>query len=725
MERAYFFSGQRVSDEDINTITSTISADVKHRTIDFFTPGVVGNNSDVFVLNDLNNTIRILPFVAYNTAGERINVYKEIGALALDLSKPEERRLRQRGNLEEQDFGWELNTTYDIYIAYIEKPGKPKAQYTTGIFYPTRVYTGFEFYAIRPGIDNITSESGNTAMVRLCRITYDGTTLSIVTDGYMDIASMPASKIFTTENAEPTVVYNPLTPVSIQDHIMCLGSGTPSPQNPHGYTPEDLGFDAVSVQTHEQRMHTSGLTGSRSALNSCLYIGLNSITTAQDNLILHNLAGSERLHINGNWLSSIALTGSSFFLQFYDGTAPNYTSLPEGTYRIGLTTTTGEIVVGANTTESIAGRQMIVSKDSSAIYELTRISLIDINTFEKSGYFPLAEFVFVPTNGGEKPISTILNTVPRSNFTSKRDMRVFGSTSTNELATEKVNGEDYLKLPYTVLVNKVVLANGTEISNSSTLPVGYIQGLIVNYASDNTITVTKGSARDSKNLKDIVLNVNMTKRVDLPWVPGGISGAVGGLQNAANPYLNTPGGYPLHVFVIMTETGTVDVAIDTDVTGVHIVSSTSATATYKYIRRIGSVAVRPQYGTSQQDTQGNVISTDTAILAPFLAYQVGTGVWTYYRDRTELFVYANSDQEPDYRKKFTQTMVPSGSLFLGKFNAVGTGTINYYTLQAPAVISMVTGTTFEVPMSDQTLRLSEQWNANNHIYCVAYYDGRN
>ena len=90
MERAYFFEGQQVAAEDLNAISDTLGEDMKNRTIDFFSKGVIGSNSDVFVLNDLNNTIKIEPFIAYTSDGERINMYKQIRSLAMDKSDPDD-----------------------------------------------------------------------------------------------------------------------------------------------------------------------------------------------------------------------------------------------------------------------------------------------------------------------------------------------------------------------------------------------------------------------------------------------------------------------------------------------------------------------------------------------------------------------------------------------------------------------------------------------------------
>ena len=139
MERVNFFDGQSIEAEDLNASVDLIASNVKKRTVDFFSKGVIGERTAKFVQNDANNKIKILPFIAYSPTGERINMYTTIGGLALNISEEttdpmQKYRLRQQGDLPSTDFGWVSGETYVIYINYLEKAGKPKEQKTTGLF---------------------------------------------------------------------------------------------------------------------------------------------------------------------------------------------------------------------------------------------------------------------------------------------------------------------------------------------------------------------------------------------------------------------------------------------------------------------------------------------------------------------------------------------------------------------------------------------------------------
>ena len=712
MERTYFFAGQRVSQEDMNNITETLGYEIKHRTVDFFSKGVVGAINSVFVLNDTNNSIRIEPFIAYNNNGERINMYKEIRALGLDLTNPDEHRLRQQGTLDALDFGWKRDINYDIYVCYIEKAGRPQAQYSTGKFYPTRIYTGFEFWAIDASTTDQELLNKVNSMVRLCRLNYDGINLHINSSGYLDFSSVDATKVYTKTGMNKTTVYDPTTAVSMAQHIMCIGSGTPTASNPHGYTPEDLGFDTQSVQTHEKRMHTAGLSGDRSSVTSGLYIGLNGITTAQDNLILYNLNANEKLHSNGSWLSTIPIIKEAFaFIHFHDGNAPYFNPLPAGTYRFGIRPEDGQLFCGTNNAAiSNANRYVTIASDSAGLFELARIQVQFISAYNAANVFDIAEFQFDPTTSPQKPISYIVNEIPRSNFIKKIDLRKFGSVDSAEFSTSKDGSENILTLPYTVQVDKLKLANGTTVGESAQMPIGYINGLLLTYNTTNTVTITAGRARDVSDRRDIVLNQNLTKQIDAPWVPGGTSIPVGGLMNnATSPRIPAGGGIPLHAFVIMTDAGDVDVAFDTDINAVNIRNSSATTAEYKYYRRIGSLYISHEYDSGKA-------------LHPFTTISSGRGTYTVYDQRLEL----TSNMYDFDNKRFKLTYVPGHSNLLGKFSFLSKTVENaIYTDLSRSAIPIYGGGMFEIYMNNQTMYTQSTWNFANNLYCVGYFDGRN
>lgn len=712
MERTYFFAGQRVSQEDMNNIVETLGSEIKHRTVDFFSKGVIGSNNSVFVLNDLNNTVRIEPFVAFNASGERINMYKEIRALGLDLTKENEHRLRQQGSLDPVNFGWNRDIPYDIYVNYIEKAGRPQAQYTTGKFYPTRVYTGFEFWAIDSNTTDQELLNTVKSMVRLCRLTYDGVNVNINSAGYLDFSSVDASKVYTKSGMNKTTVYDPTTAVSMAQHIMCIGSGTPTATNPHGYTPADLGFDTQSVQTHERRMHTAGISGNRASVTSGLYIGLNGITTAQDNLILYNLNSNESLHGNGAWLQSVPVIPEAFaFIQFQDGTSPYFTSLPAGTYRIGIRVEDGQLFVGS-TVSGIAdeNREVIISSDTASLMELTRVKVISMTAYNAANVFDLAEFQFDPTVNPQKPISYIVNDIPRSNFIKKTDLRTFGSVSSSELSTTKNGSTDILTLPYTLQVESLQLANGTIIGGSSTMPTGYINGLLLTYNTNNTVTITAGGARDAADGSDIVLAQNLTKQVNAPWVPGGTEIPVGGLMNnPTNPMIPAGGGIVLHAFVIMTTAGDVDVAFDTDINALNIRNAAATTSEYKCYRRIGSLYISQNYDSG-------------TILYPFTTIANELGTYTVYNQRMTL----TADLYDTRNRRFNHTYVPGGANIIGKFGYLAQAGVNsVYSEVNRSPIPVVGGGLVELILNSQVIYTESTWSFSNNLYCIGYFDGRN
>ena len=727
MDRTIFFDGQSVGAEDLNDTNARLIANIKQRTIDFFSKGVIGNKNSIFVHNGANNTVNILPFVAYTKTGERIYVYQTIGSLALDISASQTNplfkyRLRQQGGLDPDNFGWEINEPYQIYVNYIEKGAKPKVHETTGVFYPTRVNSGFEFYAI-PSYTPVDIDTTN--MVRLCQVTYDGTQLNIQTTGFIQFATMDASRIYTVAGATAPVSYNPYTQVSLQDHIMCLGSGVPTTTNPHGYTPEDLGFDTVSVQSHEKRMHTSGLTGtqaSRTSTSSAFFIEVNVKSATYDNLKLFNLAPNEYLHSNGFWLDSLNVKDvgdrNEVYIQFTYNNETTPTPLPNGVYFIGVNPDSGDIVIGSSIS-SPENYKIDVTKESTAETIVASVQLVDYETYLNSGAFDIATFKW-DSNLNPKPITQIPmreeNT--RSNFTEKTDERLFGYTSALDLVTTKdLKNNNILKLPYRVVIDDLYLSNGTNITGATTLAQGAIQGLQVKYVDTNKLQVTAGVCRDDTNTVDIRLTNSITKIIDEDWEPAK-TGATGGLSNQSgnmlSPFLDSSdASIGLHVFVIMSQTGEIDIAIDTAPNGANI-NNYAPVSMYIYKRRVGSLFI------TQEFISG---AAGSGITSPYITVEEGTGLWIYYKTP---YIMPASTFTVDH---WTKAGVPTGSLdsditFRGRFNSVLTGTSTFHSSLVPSSIIMAGAGVFDVHMSDQSLYVNNYDLTHDAVYCLGYYDSR-
>lgn len=721
MDRVYFFDGQSLGAEDLNDGVNRLAENIKQRTVDFFSGGVVGKRTESFVQNDVNSKIKILPFVAYTKDGERIYMYTTISGLALDISSSttdplQKYRLRQQGDLADEDFGWLLNETYYIYVNYIEKYGKPVEQKSTGKFYPSRVYSGFEFYAIPQSDPNVGIDTTN--MVRLCSLTYDGSLLSVLSSGFLKFASVDADKIYTSENASKTSSYNPRVPVSMEAHIMCLGSGTPTPTNPHGYTPEDLGFDTVSVQTHETRMHSAGISGTlaaRNSVSSAFYTLPNYRGGTYDNLILYNLAADEYLHSNGFWLKSLAVTNATkVFLQFTYENGEDINPFPAGSYTIGIEAESGAIFVGSSLSNA-SNYTMNVTTDSSGSNVIQKITLMTIADYSSLNLFSIAKFEWDPTL--PKPITNIIG-FTNSNFVTKTDLRVFGGTNSLDLTTNKqANNTDILNLPYTVSVNKLVLSSGVEITGASVLPYGFMQGFSLSYVSQNKVTVNPGICRDVTNIMDISLTTPITKVIDVAWEPGGYTGTpVGGLSNK-NSTMEAPvlsaDHTGLHIFVIKNTAGDVDVAIDTDVTGANIRTGTN-TQYYPYIRRVGSLYLSHLFSSG-------------IITQPYVTVPEGSGLWVFYTAQFELpqSIYTSTTNQ------WLKAGVPAGSsasqvFFKGHYNAYAITTTQAFYSNYVVGKTFVSGTApFDVYMADQALRTDATFPFGaEKVYCLGYYDAR-
>ncbi len=120
-------------------------------------------------------------------------------------------------------------------------------------------------------------------------------------------------------------------------------------------------------------------------------------------------------------------------------------------------------------------------------------------------------------------------------------------------------------------------------SGSVYFPTGHLYGLTLsNNGTDatNDIDIAAGTARDSTDSANMVLASALTKRLDATWAVGTNEGMLAsGAAIADTTY---------HIFLIKrTDTGVVDIAADTSVTGANVAANTDAAYTLR--RRIGSI----------------------------------------------------------------------------------------------------------------------------------------
>lgn len=179
-------------------------------------------------------------------------------------------------------------------------------------------------------------------------------------------------------------------------------------------------------------------------------------------------------------------------------------------------------------------------------------------------------------------------------LTASATLVVNGSTSVNY--TTAVNDllvfEGGSGLVYVNVIGATTFATRAE-ANAGTLttkavppaylyfPTGHLWGLTLSNNSTNKLDIAVGTCRDSGDTTNIILGSALTaKDLATAWAVGSSAGMLATGVAVAN------GTY--HIFLIMRpDTGVVDVAADTSVTGANIATNTNAAYTLK--RRIGSI----------------------------------------------------------------------------------------------------------------------------------------
>jgi hypothetical protein len=118
------------------------------------------------------------------------------------------------------------------------------------------------------------------------------------------------------------------------------------------------------------------------------------------------------------------------------------------------------------------------------------------------------------------------------------------------------------------------------------LPRSYIAGLTMSNDTDtdHDINITAGECRDSTNTYNIVLESEITKKIDATWAAGDDGGGMNDGEAVGNDTW-----YHVHLLFSPT-TGVVDVGFDTSLTAANLLADTAAVAAgHTKYRRLGSV----------------------------------------------------------------------------------------------------------------------------------------
>lgn len=643
MNRVSFFTGQSVSVEDLQYLQTSLADQIKTRTTDQFSKGVVSAVGD-YVAVDINTetgvpTMKFLPFAAYTASGERIDVYQEIRQLALDLTKPGNRELGTQGILDNDSFGWETNIPYTICVKYIERAGRPRPNVNTHEPYGSRIYSGFKFYAFRTNIDPL-EENGINPYIILASAIYTGDKLVITNKGVTQYAGIDASRVVVPANNSTTTNYDPFGETSAQQHIRCIGDPDfVSDKNPHGLTPKILGIDSNAVPEHEKLFHSSGFIGDPGSLTSCLYSTINARNLSVDEIVVYNFSGSELLNYQGKSINNLRYGQTRLFIDLEDESG----KLPSGTYIVYVNVNDGSLGIASQ--EQLATPRTFKLKYSAygdAVFTPEVVLNKDLDT---NFNCRLYSYTFVEDKVTTN-ISLGIPGIPKSNFTNKQDFRLFGSIAAINLQR---NYQNIFITDFPIKVPSIVFNDGTSLSTATSYPDGYISAsLLPRYISGTTIMVSPGRCKDSTNSKLMVLNKQLSKIITVAWTEGdGRGGLAPSLKLAAGTW---------HIFLVGQEGGVCDVAFDTSLKAENLVSSdptvSSPLSGYRYYRRIGSI-----YISSSQDT--------SKIIPEFMAISDGgNGINMVYLSPISPDLTNYSPAEGGYLIK-----VPSGITLKATLNA--------------------------------------------------------
>lgn len=582
MNRVSFFSGQQLTTEDFQYMQTALEEQIKNRTTDQYSKGVVSPVSD-YVAVDINTatgvpTMKFLPFAAYTNSGERVDVYQDIRKLALDLTNSSNRELGTQGILADSDFGWEVDTPYTICVKYIERAARPRPNVNNQEPYGTRVYSGFKFYAMRTNVDSL-EENGVNPYIILATAIYSDGKLSIVNKGVTEYAGIDASRVVVSASNVLTTNYTPYGETSAQQHIRCIGDPSyVSEKNPHGITPKILGIDSNAVPEHERLFHSSGFIGNVASTNSCLYTTINARNRSVDELVVYNFTGTELLNYKGKYLNNLRYGQSRIFIDLEDESG----MLPDGTYIVYVNVNDGSIGIASQ--ETLSSSRTFNIKYSAYGEVMFTPEVISNVSLDEDSNCRLFSFRFYnvkqPTN-----ISLGVPGILTSNFTDKQDYRIFGSISANNLQRDYRN---VFTMDFPIQTPKVIFDDGTSLDTATSYPDYYISPtLLPRYISSTNIVVSPGRCKDSTNRFLMTLPKQISKTVAKNWEEGD---AKGGLAPELKPAVGT-----WHLFLIAKPDGTCDVAFDTSLTAQNLINVNDFTQSkckgYGYYRRIASIYV--------------------------------------------------------------------------------------------------------------------------------------
>ena len=747
MNTVIFNSGQEVEPRDLMTSQLYLQNEIKDRSLDFISPGLLGTTKQ-YVYIDANNTLRFEPFKALNANGEVMQLVKSVSKLALHLGS-DDWRLTTRGTLSLNEWGFTPGIKYYICAKYITKYTRPRAHVISQQGKATRLSSGIELYAFPD--ESYLTEDGVKPYVILGRylINSNDNQSTLIIDGEAEYATIDPTKIKAGgPTANKTTLYNPTNlAVSFAEHIMALGSAVPTPDNPHGM---DLSVTSENLIRHETYLHSPGFIGDITSVSSLGYMIPNAVSSGQDNLKIYNLNSDNNEFIvdSGVWLNSFSFGTSIAYIHFLDHKDNgDIDYAQDGEYTFAVNYRTGEVIAtykrlnDSDTTSSNIMSLPITRTSSINSDRLGSIILYSEAEYANLQKLELCKFTFKRSEIHEdegyeiKPISYITPDVPRSNFVYKTDLRSIGSISPEMLQAKKDGANSVITFPDTIEVSKIKFKGTTVYIDSNVgLPDMFMQGFIIsctNSEEDPIITVNPGACVDATNSFDIYLTSPIKKKVFENWEPNtNADTAVGGLRTT--PYgestlpIPTDTSYSpaLHIFVISTADNKVDIAIDSSETGQNILASAD-TKDYKYIRRVGSIYVKcVGHLVSETTVYDHYVSLFNSYLeGQTLCVQYSTPLQLNYDNTNHLL---NTQTPHSVSQNFVANLTYIHQYIDAEHNNLG---VTYPLIlngnsQEPCTRYISGSGTVDLPLKNGTVRIDSTYTPPT-FYLLGYKDSRN
>ncbi len=474
MKSVNWQNGQRIIKQVLDWFSTSKDENDKELRQDYTGHGVVLDLlNEMDIIAGTNNTpatpsITVRTGVAYDNVGERIIIDNE--TLSYDATNPSDTTDNGLGvfvptphSTGSLNVPLTINSMNYIWIDYL-------AVIDESVFTLQKATNGKQFYKQTSGY-NLTVTTVNTppTAASLALGTVDLTGFGVVSGSTISTATRPISLI--RENrikiktplanlSDATTVYGYNEEHTLDEHIKAVGTGTITPTNPHGTSPDDIGIDVETIiSTHQKFMHNNGIIGDETSITSSLYLEFHPISPGDDFIVIKALTSSEVANVDGITVTSSDIPADITFLFSSGGDL-------SGTYYVYLDKFTQTVV---RTTVDPSGDNtklplwsMVWTQGVAALFDGNLTAITDLRIFgtinnDKIDKSDTYEFFKVRTEDGSV-------TSPALSWQSDIDTGMYHNSADNIGFT--ANGQEIFRYSFGV-PGGIELRNGNVLYNTA------------------------------------------------------------------------------------------------------------------------------------------------------------------------------------------------------------------------------------------------------------------